>query len=69
MSTDNSNQDTRSEESDLAKYGDLPPIACSPAVAAPPLKVLKRPTHFLAIRLNSPALWSHVFNAVECHIV
>lgn len=69
MSTDNSNQDTRSEESDLAKYGDLPPIACSPAVAAPPLKVLKRPTHFLAIRLNSPALWSHVFNVVECHIV
>ena len=53
-------KDNQLEESFLSKYGELPQIECYPEVPKDSSQKSKRPTHFLAIRLKSAALWSHV---------
>lgn len=62
-------EDIPFEESYLSKYGEVPEIDCQPMVFRPDTNKSKRPTHFLAIRINSPALWSHVLSALELFLV
>ena len=69
MSKESNSQDIPFEEDYLSKYGELPEIDCHPVEFRENTSKSKRPTHFLAIRLNSPALWSHVQAIYELFLV